>query len=172
MVHKTPVDMKEGASFIPGHPLNFKVTWAKNRYLAAISAFLQDNSSFISQIAMKLCTKLREIYKRYPIVLEGHLSDLNDTRAKKTLICSRFPHFRITPVSTQREIYEMRHKALRGMTVIIPFSKSDRPNEITRPVAAIKSIRYIYSHQKNEISVELILWASVKCYALSGLYIK
>ena len=113
---------------------------------------------------MKWCTKLRVVYKAYPIVLQGDLSNLNDTRVKNiTILVPISVSFWITPVSTQRESCNMRNFKGRRRSVslffmvIIAFSMSQRPNRGTRPVADIKSLRFawLYRTYTNDLGISL-----------------
>ena len=109
---------------------------------------------------MKRCTKLRLVYKRYSIVLQGHLSNSNDTWVKEITDVVPISMFLENPSSNPNT--EMRNKTLMGIDrghaslfcmVIVKFSMPHRPNKFGRPVAAFKSLRFslFYSAYANDL---------------------
>ena len=56
-------------------------------------AFPDCNSSLISQMAMKCCTKLETVKERCPIVFQGHPSNFKVTRDKTSLILKQIGRF-------------------------------------------------------------------------------
>ena len=57
-------------------------------------AFPDCNSSLVSPMAMKCCTKLETAKERCPIVFQGHPSNFKVTRYKTSLILTQIGHFR------------------------------------------------------------------------------
>ena len=72
------------------HPSNFKDT-RLNKIVDFDPnlAFPDCNCSLNSPMALKRCTKLEVAQKRYPIVFQGHLSNLKVARGKKLLILTQ-----------------------------------------------------------------------------------
>ena len=122
-------------------------------------AFLDCNSSLSSPMATKWCTKLEVGEKRCLIVFEGHLSNFKLKRLKKSSILTQIKHFRtVTPVwihqwlrNDAKSFKSHRRGVLLFFRVIHQISRShglknrrfeSNLSKITRPVAAIKSLRF------------------------------
>ena len=122
-------------------------------------AFPDCNSSLNSPMALKWWTKLSIVWKRCPIVFQCHPSNFKITRDKKSPILTRIVHFRtVTPVRIHQWIWndaqslmQYRRGALLSFKVTHQISRShglkswqfeSNLSKITRPVAAIKSLRF------------------------------
>ena len=122
-------------------------------------AFPDCNSSLNSPMAMKWCKKVEVAEKRCPIVFQGHPSNFKVTCLKKLSIFTQIGRFRtVTPVWIHRWIWNdaqsliwYRRHALLFIWVIHQISRSHglknrqfetNLSKITRPVAAIKSLRF------------------------------
>ena len=74
-----------------GHPSNFKVTWEKKITDFDLNWVYPDcNSSFNSLVDLKWCTKLNVVWKRCPIIFQGHPSIFKIIMAEKYTIWSQF----------------------------------------------------------------------------------
>ena len=76
------IDRSDVLAKSQGQRWKVKVTEV-NWNVASICIFSERNSSLNSQMAVKWYTKLKGAYKNYPIVLQGHPSNLKVTRAEK-----------------------------------------------------------------------------------------
>ena len=74
----------------PGKRSNVNVIEIKN----PIKPFPESNSSFDSHMAMKRYTKLDVAWKRWPIVFQGHPSNVKDTRAENQRFWPKIDGFR------------------------------------------------------------------------------
>ena len=69
-------------------------------------AFLDCNFTFNSPMHLKWCTKLDVVWKRCPVVFQGHPSNFKVTRDKKSPISTRIERFRsVTSVWIHRWIW-------------------------------------------------------------------
>ena len=90
-------------------------------------AFPDCNSSLNLPMATKWCTKLEVALKRCPIVFEGHPSNFKFTSKKKSSILTQIRRFRTVTQGLKNRRFE------------------SNMSKITRPVAAIKSLRFACS---------------------------
>ena len=110
-------------------------------------------------MATKRCRKLEVAWKRCPIVVEGYPSNLKATRLKNLSILTQIRRFRaVTPVwihqwlrNYAKSLKKHRRCALLSFWVIHQVSRShglknqrfeSSLSKITRPVAAIKSLKF------------------------------
>ena len=119
------------------------------------------NSSLNSPMALKWCTKLNVLVRRGAQMLFKVICLISRSHGKKSPILSRIERFRtVTPVWIHRWILydaqslkSYRRGALLFFEVIHQISRSHRLknrrfdsslSKITRPVAAIKSLRFAF----------------------------
>ena len=117
------------------------------------------NSSLNSPMATKCGTKLEVAQKKCPIVYQGHASNFKVTQLKKSSILTQIRRFRsVTAVwihqwlrKAAQSLKWHRRGALLFLKVIRQISRShglknrrfeSNLSKITRPVAAIKSLRF------------------------------
>ena len=101
-------------------------------------AFPDCNSSLNSPMALKWCTKLDIVWKRYPIVFHCHPSNFKVTGDKKSPILTQIGHFRtVTPVWIQwwlwhdaQSLKQHKRGALLCFKVICQISRSHRTKKL------------------------------------------
>ena len=143
-------------------------------------AFAECNSIFNSPMALKWCTKLDVVYKSCPFDLQGHPSNFKVTRDKKSPILTWIEHFRtVTSVwihpwiwNDAQSLMWLRRGALLFFEVIHQISRShglknrwfgSDLSKITRPVAAIKSLRFALFCHVQCVAPSLFAWLLVAC---------
>ena len=141
--------------------------------------FLECNSSLNSFMVLKWCTKLEAAYKRFATVFRGQPSNLEVTWDKKN---RRFwPELSVSRLYLQFEFtdgYEMMHKTWYSIEEVpYCFSRSSIKFQAhvgwkirwfdsylikTRPVAAIKSIRFALLQIKHTSKPALNIYYSLE----------
>ena len=132
-------------------------------------AFLDSNSSLNSLMAMKCCTKLETAKERCPIVFQGHPSNFKVTREKTSPISTQIGRFRTigrSQLSNPSDLPCWRssvkfqgHSAKKnrrfwpklGVSRLKNGRFESNLNKITRPVAAIKSLRFALFQQGSSL---------------------
>ena len=108
-------------------------------------AFPDRNSSLNSPMAMKCCTKLETAKKRCPIVFQGHPSNYKVTRDKASPILTQIERFRTigrSQLSNPSDLLVRGHPSNFKVTRAKNRLLESNFSKITRPVAAIKSLRF------------------------------
>ena len=104
------------------------------------------NSSLESPMATKWCTKLEVALKRCPIVFQGHLSNFKVTWDKISPILTQIGRFRTisrSQLSNPQICLVGGHPIkFQGHTGLKNWRFESSLSKITRPVAAIKSLRF------------------------------
>ena len=92
-------------------------------------AFPDCNSSLISPMAMKCCTKLETAKERCPIVFQGHPSNFRVTWYKTSPILTQIGHFRTVGWSQLSNPSDLPVTTLKIVCIIIPMY-SQEPNVV------------------------------------------
>ena len=115
-----------------------------------IWAFPDCHSNLNLLMTTKWCIKLEETWERCPIVFQCHLSNFLVMGDNKMPVLTRFEHFRtVSPSQMHWWLWNDTQswkghgrRSLLFFKAIGLISRSHRPNQVTRPVAAIKSLGF------------------------------
>ena len=136
-------------------------------------AFPDCNSSLNWPMAMKCCTKLETAKERCPIVFQGHPSNFKVTRYKTSPILTQIGCFRTigrSQLSNPSDLPCLGSSIkFQGHTCWKNWRFESNLSKITRPVAAIKSLRFALCFMACTLPCVLICF-SFAYYLVAGNY--
>ena len=103
-----------------GQNSKLKVTNVKT-YFVPIWGFPDRNSSFSWQMATEWCWKLEVVWKRCPIVFQGHASNFKVTRVKNRRFWPQLGGFGLELLFKFTDGYKMIHKTWSGLETVSYF---------------------------------------------------